>query len=85
MKTYNATLKTLTYNPKIEVSFDFDPKDIDHIVRIADHSFPSLEVIDNETGEIVVIRYNSLDRPAMVTNGDAIELLKKYIIKPEVQ
>lgn len=85
MSTYNVTVTTLTYYPKITLSFNVEEKSISTIATICRHHFPSVEIIDNETGEVIFTYYNSRQwfYPSCVSNF--VNNMDPYIIKPEVQ
>lgn len=85
MSTYNVTVTTLTRHPKVTLSFDIEEKDFNSIAIICRRYFPSVEIIDNETGEVIFTYYNS--RQPFYPNliGDVLDTVDPYIIKPEVQ
>ena len=85
MSTYNVTVTTLTHHPKITLSFDVEEKDVVDTADICRCYFPSVEIIDNETGEVIFTYYNS--RQPFYPNliRDALDMVDPYIINPEVQ
>lgn len=85
MSTCNVTVTSLTLYPKVTLSFDVDEKDIPTIAAICRHHFPSVEIVDNETGEVIFTYYYSRQwfYPSCVTNF--LQKIDPYIIKPEVQ
>lgn len=85
MSTCNVTVTTLTHYPKVTISFDVEEKDVSALTATCRFHFPSVEIIDNETGEIIYTHYNSRQwfYPSCVSNfANKIDC---YIIKPEVQ
>ena len=85
MSTYNVTVTTLTLYPKVTLSFDIEEKDFVDTAAICRAYFPSVEVIDNETGEVIFTYYNSRQRFYPNLIYDALCMVDPYIIKPEVQ
>ena len=85
MSTYNATVTNLTHYPKVTLSFDIEEKDIPVVTTVCRHHFPSVEIIDNETGEIIFTYYNSRQWFYPSGVGDFIDDIDSYIIKPEVE
>ena len=85
MSTYNVTVTNLTLYPKITLSFDIEEKDFVETAAICRCYFPSVEIIDNETGEVIFTYYNSRQRFYPNSIGDFLEGIDPYIIKPEVQ
>lgn len=85
MSTCNVTVTNLTHYPKVTLSFDIEEKDIPAITATCRFHFPSVEIIDNETGEIIFTYYNSRQwfYPSRV--GNFLNNIDTYIIKPEVQ
>lgn len=85
MSTYNVTVTNLTHYPKVTLSFDIEEKDIPEATVICRHHFPSVEIIDNETGEVIFTYYNSRQMfyPSYITNF--LNNIDSCIIKPEVE
>lgn len=85
MSTCNVTVTNLTHYPKVTLSFDIEEKDIPVVTTTCRFHFPSVEIIDNETGEIIFTYYNSRQQfyPSRVRNF--LNNIDSYIIKPEVQ
>lgn len=85
MSTCNVTVTNLTHYPKVALSFDVEEKDVPAITAICRHHFPSVEIVDNETGEVIFTYYNSRQwfYPSCVSNF--VNNMDRYIIKPEVQ
>lgn len=85
MSTCNVTVTNLTHYPKVTLSFDIEEKDVPVVAVICRHDFPSVEIIDNETGEIILTHYNSRQwfYPSCVS--DFLDDIDSYIIKPEVE
>lgn len=85
MSTCNVTVTNLTHYPKVALSFDVEEKDIPVVTTVCRHHFPSVEIIDNETGEVVFTYYNSrqwFQPKTCVSNF--LNQIDSYIIKPEV-
>ena len=85
MSTYNVTVTTLTHNPKVTLSFDIEEKDFNSIAIICRGYFPSVEIIDVETGELVLRYYNSRKKFYHGGVGSFLNRIDLYIIKQEVQ
>ena len=86
MPAYHVTCKNLINYPAIEVNFDIEPQYLTDVLAIAESTFASVDVTDNETGEVIAIRYTTYDlHPQFMTIGEALIQLNDYIIKPEVQ
>lgn len=85
MSTYNVTLTTLTHHPKVTISFDIEEKDFNSIAIICRSYFPSVEIIDVETGELILRYYNSRQKFYHGGIGGLLNKVDPYIIKPEVQ
>lgn len=85
MSTYNVTVTNLTCYPKGTLSFDIEEKDFLETADICRGYFPSVEVIDNETGEVIFTYYHSRQPfyPNLIC--DVLYMIDSYIIKPEVQ
>ena len=85
MSTYNVTVTNLYNCPKITLSFDIEEKDFVETAAICRAYFPSVEIIDNDTGEVIFTYYNS--RQPFYPNliRDILDMIDPYIIKPEVQ
>lgn len=85
MSTCNVIVTNITNYPKVALSFDIEEKDIPAITAICRHHFPSIEIVDNETGEVIYKYYNSRKwfYPSCV--GNFVNNIDSYIIKPEVQ
>ena len=85
MSTYNVTVTTLTLYPKVTLSFDIEEKDFVETAAICRCYFPSVEIIDNETGEVIFTYYNSRQPSYPNLIRDILDMIDPYIIKPEVQ
>lgn len=85
MSTCNVTVTTLTHYPKVTISFNIEEKDVSALTATCRFHFPSVEIIDNETGEVIYTHYNSRQcfYPCRVNNF--LNNIDSYIIKPEVQ
>ena len=85
MSTYNVSVTNLNNCPQITLSFDIEEKDFVDTAAICRCYFPSVEIVDNDTGELIFRYYNS--RQPFYPNliRDVLDLVDPYIIKPEVQ
>jgi hypothetical protein len=85
MPTYHVTCKNLINHPAIAINFDIEPQYLTDVLAITESTFASVDVTDNETGEVIAIRYTTYDlHPQLMTIGEALMQLNDYIIKPEV-
>lgn len=84
MSTCNVIVTNLTHYPKVALSFDIEEKNIPAITATCRFHFPSVEITDNETGEVIFTYYNSRQtfHPSRVSNF--LNNVDSYIIKPEV-
>lgn len=85
MSTYNVTVTTLTHYPKITLSFNIEEKDISAITATCRFHFPSVEIIDLMTGEVIYNYYNSRQQFHPSRVGNFLNKINSYVIKPEVQ
>lgn len=85
MSTCNVTVTNLTHYPKVALSFDVEESDVPVITATCSFYFPSVEIIDNETGEVIFTYYNSRKMFYPSRIGDFLNDIDSYIIKPEVQ
>lgn len=85
MSTCNVTVTNLTHYPKVALSFDVEEKDVPAITATCRFHFPSVEIVDNETGEVIFTYYNSRQMfyPSRISNF--VNNIDSYVIKPEVQ
>ena len=61
MATYKLSLDSYQSNPKIIVEFEEVPENVlETVINIAKYAFRSIEVVSNETGEIVLSHYVGL-------------------------
>lgn len=84
MSTCNVTVTNLTYYPKVAFSFDIEEKNIPAITATCRFHFPSVEIIDNETGEVIFTYYNSRQMFYPSSLSNFLDKIDSYVIKPEV-
>ena len=61
MTTYKLTLDSCQSNPKIIVEFDeVSESMLESVINVAKYAFRSIEVVNNETGEVVLNYYVGL-------------------------
>ena len=80
MTTYKLSLDSCQNNPKIIVEFDEVPENVlENVINIAKYAFRSIEVINNETGEVVLTYYIGLQlfKP-LYEYGTAIDIITNY-------
>lgn len=84
MPIYYVKCKNLIGYPSIEVNFDIKPRHLTDVLQITESAFPSVDVIDRDTGEIIATRYTSQEfhRPT-ITIHEALSQLNDYIISPK--
>lgn len=85
MSTCNVTVTNLTHYPKVALSFDVEEKDVPVVTAIWRHYFPSVEIVDNETGEVIFTYYYSHQSFTPSYVNDFVNSVDSYIIKPEVE
>ena len=80
MNTYNITVDSCEARPKIVATFEDVPKkQLELIISIATQTFRSVEVINNETGEVVLTHYVGPELHKSLHNyGEAIDLIRFY-------
>lgn len=80
MTTYKLSLDSCQSNPKVIVEFDEVPENIlESVINVAKYAFRSIEVVNNETGEVVLTHYVGLQlfKP-LYEYGTAIDILTNY-------
>ena len=83
MTTYKLSLDSCQSNPKIIVEFDEVPENaLENVINVAKYAFRSIEVVSNETGEVVLTHYVGLQlfKP-LYGYGTAIDVITDYCNK----
>ena len=80
MTTYNITIDSCEATPKLVATFEDVPKNqLELIVSIATQTFRSVEIVNNETGEVVLTHYVGTEMHKSLYNyGEAIDLIRFY-------
>lgn len=84
MATYNISVDSCEARPKIVATFEDVPeKALKDAIYMATRSFRSVEVINNETGEVVLTHYESDEyntnlNPPSFNYGEAIDIMSHY-------
>ena len=80
MATYKLSLDSCQSNPKIIVEFNEVPENIlETVIGIAKYAFRSIEVVSNETGEVVLTHYVGLQLfNPLYEYGTAIDIITNY-------
>ena len=92
METTNTTNTTFTISvdsceacPKIVASFDSVPREkLSDVLYYAEKAFRSIEVVNNETGEVAYTKYVGLDlfeKDRFYNYGDALDYMKHALDK----
>ena len=80
MTTYKLTLDNCQSNPKVIAEFDSVPESVlENVINTAKFAFRSIEVVSNETGEVVLTHYVGLQlfKP-LFECGEAIDIISRY-------
>ena len=89
MATYNITIDSLEARPKFSATFEDVPeKALKDAIYVATRTFRSVEVINNETGEIVLTHYEGADykdnyNPQAFNYGEAMDIMCHYCYDKE--
>jgi hypothetical protein len=80
MATYNITIDSLEARPKIVVTFEEIPeKALKDAIYVATRTFRSVEVVNNETGEVVLTHYEGLQlHKGTFSYGEGIDIIRHY-------
>lgn len=80
MPLYHVKCRNLSMHPSVEVTFNIEAQYLHDVLQIAESTFPSVDVIDIDTGEIIATRYTSYElHRQFITIGQALLQLNDYI------
>jgi hypothetical protein len=85
MATYSINVDSCEARPKIVATFEDVPEEeLENALSVAIQSFRSVEVINNETGEVVLNHYEGLRLHNQVFEyGTALDVMKRICYKEE--
>ena len=81
MTTYNVSIDSCEACPKIVATFEDVPEEqLEQVIYIATKAFRSVEVVNNETGEVELTHYEgtTLHKKSIFGYGEAIDIMKHY-------
>ena len=80
MTTYNVSIDSCEARPKIVATFEDVPEErLEQVIYIATRTFRSVEVINNETGEVVLTHYEGLQlHKETFGYGEGIDIIRHY-------
>lgn len=81
MTTYKVSVDSCEACPKIVATFEDVPQDkMEQLISIATSAFRSVEIINNETGEVELTHYEgtTFHKKSYFGYGEAIDVMKHY-------